>query len=54
MRLLISNQHFPEGKEGTEENEAQEYILRICKVIELDPDEISYNKLQQTMITRHS
>ena len=45
MRLLISIDHFHKGKEGTINEEAQVYIQNICRMMELDPDVVTYNGL---------
>ena len=45
MRLLMSNQHFHEGKKGTEEYEAQKYIEEVSGMIGLNPEEVTYNQL---------
>ena len=41
----MSNQFFHQGKKGTEELEAQEYIIKICSMMELNPDETTYEQL---------
>ena len=50
----MSNQHFHEGKEGTEEFMAQDYIMKISEVVGLNPDEVTYNKIQARIMSRHT
>ena len=54
MRLLMSNKHFHEGKDGTEEYQAQDYILNVSSLVGLNPDEVTYKQLQDQLVLRHS
>ena len=54
MRLLQSNKFFHENKEGTIERNAEKYIIELCKTMNMDPDEKSYNDLRQRLANRHT
>ena len=54
MRLLISNKHFHENKEGTEEFNAQDYIELTVRKMNLEPEDIDYPYLKKKIYNRHT
>ena len=53
MRLLMTNWHFHKNKPGTEEPQAEEYIRNMCKILNIDPDDTTYNEIRKIIKTRH-
>ena len=54
MRLLMSNKHFHEDKEGTEESNAQDYIELTVRKMNLKPEDIDYPFLKKSIYNRHT
>ena len=54
MRLLMSNKHFHENKEGTEEFTAQDYIELTVRKMNQQPEDIDYPYLKNKIYNRHT
>ena len=54
MRLLFSNKHFHEGKAGTYEEEANNYIISIIQTMKLDINQANYKQLKERIASRHT
>ena len=54
MRLLFSNKHFHEGKAGTYEEEANNYIISIIQTMKLDINQANYKQLKERISIRHT
>ena len=54
MRLLISNKHFHENKEGTEEFNAQDYIELTVNKLNLELEDTDYADLKRRIYNRHT
>ena len=50
----MSNHHFHLNKEGTEEFNAQEYIEKTVRMMNLEPDNINYIELKKKIYNRHT
>ena len=49
----MTNQHFHKDKPFTEEPQAENYIIKICNILNIDPNNTTYNEIRKILKTRH-